>query len=95
MDPLFPEVPEDISVLSDEDLENLLKEHLSATALIEEQDEDFLKGASAEEILEALEVGATQVEAIRAEQSARLEAQENYQAELAAKVARMPLHPTS
>jgi len=89
MDPLFPEVPEDISVLSDEDLENLLKEHLSATALIEEQDEDFLKGASAEEILEALEVGATQVEAIRAEQSARLEAQENFNAELAAKVARV------
>ena len=89
MDPLFPEIPEDLSGLTDDDLENLLKEHLSATALIEEQDEDFLKGASAEEILEALEVGATQVEAIRAEQSARLEAQENFQAELQAKVARM------
>jgi len=89
MDPLFPEIPEDLSGHSDEDLENLLKEHLSATALIEEQDEDFLKGATAEEILEALEVGATQVEAIRAEQSARLEAQENFQTELAAKVARM------
>ena len=92
MDPLFPEIPEDLSdadKVSDEDLENLAKEHLAAAELIAAGDEDFLKGASAQEVLDATEVGASQLEAIRAEQSARLEAQENYQAELAAKLARL------
>ena len=92
MDPLFPEIPENLSdtdAVSDEDLENLAKEHLAAAELIAAGDEDFLKGASAQEVLDATEVGASQLEAIRAEQSARLEAQENYQAELAAKLARL------
>ena len=94
MDPLFPEIPEKLSELSDEDLANLLLEHSTAAKLIEEENEDFLKGATADEVLEALEVGATQVETIRAEQSARLEAQEKYQEEKTAKLSRLKVEET-
>lgn len=94
MDPLFPEIPETLSELSDENLANLLLEHETAAKLIEEEDEDFLKGATADEVLEALEVGATQVETLRAEQSARLEAQEKYQEEKTAKLARLKVEET-
>ena len=89
MDPLFPELPEDLSSLSDEELENLALEHDTAANLIAEEDEDFLKGATAEEVLQALKQGADQKEAIRAEQSARVEAEETYQAEKAAELARL------
>lgn len=89
MDPLFPEIPEKLEELSDEDLQNLLLEHETAAKLIEDEDEDFLKGATADEVLEALEVGATQVETIRALQSARLEAQETYAEEKTAKLSRV------
>jgi len=88
MDPLFPEIPEKLTELSDEDLANLLQEHEVAAKLIKEEDEDFLKGATADEVLEALELGATQVETIRAEQSARLEAEEKYAEEKASKLSR-------
>ena len=97
MDPLFPEIPEDLSEdasgLTDEDLENLAAQHLDIAAKLEANDEDFLKGATAAEILEAAEIGATQLEAIRAEQGARLEAEETFQSELAAKLGRMKSEP--
>jgi len=84
MDPLFPELPEDISALSDEDLANLLQEHEVAVELIEAEDEDFIKGMEADEVLAALETGVEQIEAIRAEQQNRVVAQEEYLAKKAA-----------
>jgi len=77
---LFPELPEDLSSLSDEELSDLLKEHEVAAELIESEDEEFIKGMSAEEVLEALEFGVGQIELIVAEQGNRVEQQKEYQA---------------
>ena len=43
MDGLFPELPEDVKALSDEDLAALQTEHASAADLIKADDEEFLK----------------------------------------------------
>ena len=77
MDPLFPELP-DLSALSDEDLESLLKEHEVAADLIDAEDEEFTKGLTGAEILEQYETGVGQIEAIRAEQKARVDEQDEY-----------------
>jgi hypothetical protein len=84
MDPLFPELPEDLSALSDEDLSSLLQEHEVAAELIDAEDEEFTKGLSADDILASYEQGVEQIEAIRAEQDARVTAQEEYLAKKAA-----------
>ncbi len=75
---LFPELPEDLTSLSDEELSDLLKEHEVAAELIESEDEDFIKGLSAEEVLTALETGVEQIEQIVAEQASRVEQQQEY-----------------
>ena len=88
MDPLFPELPEDLSGLSDEDLANLKQEHEVAADLIDKEDESFTKDLSADEILAEYERGVEQIEAITAEQAARVTAQEEYlqkKADLAAR----------
>lgn len=78
MDPLFPELPEDLSVLSDEELVTLLQEHEVAAELIDEENEDFIKGMSADDVLEQYEAGVVQIEAINAEQKRRLEDEAEY-----------------
>ena len=82
MDPLFPEMPENLSALSDEDLADLLKQHEVAAELVEKQDEEYTQGLSAEEIITALAQGVEQIEAIVAEQKARAEQQENFKNEI-------------
>jgi hypothetical protein len=84
MDPLFPELPEDLSAVSDEELASLLTEHEAAAELIDAEDEDFIKGMEADEVLAAYEAGVEQIEAIRAEQENRVKAQEEYLAKKAA-----------
>lgn len=84
MDPLFPELAEDLSAISDEDLAALLKEHEVAAELIDAEDEDFIKGMSADDVLVAYETGVEQIEAIRAEQDNRVQAQEEYLAKKSA-----------
>lgn len=84
MDPLFPELPEDLSAVSDEELASLLQEHEVAAELIDAEDEDFIKGMEADDVLAAYEAGVEQIEAIRAEQQNRIEAQEQYLAKKAA-----------
>jgi hypothetical protein len=84
MDPLFPELPEDLSVVSDEDLASLLAEHEAAAELIDAEDEDFIKGMEADDVLAAYEAGVEQIEAIRAEQENRIKAQEEYLSKKAA-----------
>lgn len=85
---LFPELPEDLASLSDEELADLLKEHEVAAELIENEDEEFIAGMSAEEVLEALETGVEQIEKIVAEQASRVEQQNEYQARKEALAAR-------
>ena len=88
MDPLFPELPEDLAALSDEDLAALRQEHEVAADLIDSEDADFTKGLSAAEILAAYETGVEQIEAICAEQDARVKAAEEYEARKAELAAR-------
>lgn len=82
MDPLFPEMPEDITALSDEELTALLAESEQAAKMIREDDKDFLKGLSADEVITQMTAGVQQVLALRAEQEARVEAHETYKSEL-------------
>lgn len=79
-DPLFPELPEDLTGLSDDDLASLLKEHEVAGDLLDADDEEFTKGLEADEILAAYEQGVVQIETIKSEQKARVAAQEAYAA---------------
>lgn len=88
MDPLFPELPEDLTELSDEELQALLEGHDVALAKVEADDPTYVGDLSAEEILSALELGVEQITKIRELQQAREEASEAYaakKAELAAK----------
>jgi len=79
MDPLFPALPEDITAMSDEELASLRSEHESAKELILNEDEEFLKGLDANEILAQLETGGNQYQLLLAEQDARGKAHEAYQ----------------
>ena len=89
-DPLFPALPEDLTALSDDEVQKLLDDHVSAAALIEADDEEFLAGLTADEIIAQLATGcgADQGAAGR-EQGARPTAYENYKAEKAAKLAEL------
>jgi hypothetical protein len=80
MDPLFPELPEELAELDDEQLADLLTEHEDALAKVEADDPSYIGDMSAEEVLAELEAGVEQIKQIRALQSARLEAAEAYEA---------------
>ncbi len=87
MDPLFPELPEDLTELSDDQLQELLVEHEDALSKVEADDPKYVGDLSAEEILAGLEAGVEQIKQIRELQQARVEASEAYnarKAELAA-----------
>jgi hypothetical protein len=87
MEPLFPELPEDLTKLSDDELAELLAEHEVALKKVEDEEEDYVGGLSATEILAGLEAGVEQIRSIKAEKKARDEASVAYaarKAELAA-----------
>ena len=83
MDGLFPDLPKDLTKLSDDELGALLAEHEQAAALIEKDDPEFLEGLAPEAILEEFKTGALQIMAIREEQANRVEAVETYKASIA------------
>jgi len=89
---LFPELPEDLSSLSDEELTDLLGRHETVVDLINSEDEEFLKGLSAEQVLEQYTAGVEQIEKIVAEQGSRAEAAERYEAEKAELATRANAH---
>lgn len=89
MDPLFPALPENLAELSDEQLAEALEARLATVAAVEEENADVLGDRSAETVITELTAGVEQIEAIRAEQTSRVEAAEEYVgtvAELAARV---------
>lgn len=86
MDPLFPALPEDLTELNDEELQELLNDHEVALGKIESDDPTYIGDASAEEVLAELEKGVAQIKEIRALQDARVEATEAYNAAKAALV---------
>lgn len=87
MDPLFPELPEALGELTDEDLQALLDEHEVALSKIEQDDEEYVGGLTADEILAGLELGTEQIKSIRAEQDLRVEAAKAFEARKAELVA--------
>jgi len=87
MDPLFPDLPEDLAALSDEELQTLLDEHDVALSKIEQNDEEYVGGLTADEIISGLELGTEQVKAIQAEQTLRIEAAKNFEARRAELIA--------
>lgn len=76
--PLFPELPEDLIALSDEELANLKRERQVIAERIEDEDEEFLAGMSAEDVLTSYEAGVEQLEVIAAEEQRRVESEETY-----------------
>ena len=82
MDSLFPELPEDLSGLTDEELDGLLERYEAAAELIDANDEDFLKGMSGQDVIDAYKAGLAGIETIVAEMNARQAAEDAYQGEL-------------
>ena len=65
MDPLFPELPEDLTALSDEDLQALLDEHEEALSKVESDDPTYIGDLTADEVLTGLQAGVEQIKQIR------------------------------
>lgn len=82
-DSLFPELPEDLSVLSDDDLAGLLQEHEVAADLIEKNDAEFTKDLEADELYAQYEKGVEQIEAINAEKDGRVAQQDEFNSRMA------------
>lgn len=85
---LFPALPENLAALSDDELQEMLKEHQVAADLIDSEDETFLAGLEAADVLAQYETGVSQIEAIRAEQARRVEAEAAYDEQKASLAAR-------
>ena len=66
MDPLFPQIPEKLSEVSDEDIAQLLTDHEAAATLIDSDDPEFLKGLTADDIIEQYSKGVEQIKLLRA-----------------------------
>jgi hypothetical protein len=87
VNPLFPQLPEDLTSLSDEQLAEALAAHLSAVQRIKDNDPDFIGDRSATQVVDELQAGVEQIKALRAESTGREEAAAEYErtvAELAA-----------
>lgn len=81
MDPLFPELPENLSELTDEELAELKREHEIAAELIEKEDEEFTKGLTGDEVVEQLKAGIDAIEKIVEVEKERLASQRRYEEE--------------
>lgn len=80
---MFPELPADLAALSDEDLASLHADLLAVVELVTNKDEATLGDRTAEQIKAELDSGLEALDAIKAEQTARSEAEENFNTELA------------
>jgi hypothetical protein len=79
-DALFPELPETLSELSDEELQALLDEHTVALTKIQDEDPDYVGGLTGPEVIAALEMGVEQIKTLKGEKQVRVEAAEAYSA---------------
>lgn len=79
---MFPEFPQDFSAISDEELAALQKEITDVANRIVAQDPEVIGGREAEEVIAELDAAAAVVDEIRAELSARAEAEANFAASL-------------
>ena len=85
MDPkkLFPDTPDDLTALDDDAVKALLEESEKAVELIVADDAEFLKGLSADQVIEQLEPGVEFVKSLMQEFADREAANENYKAKVA------------
>lgn len=87
--PLFPDLQKDLKDYTDEELAELLEDYKSRLELIKTDDSEFLGDLAEDVILAQMRVGVDQIKAMTAEQTARVEAHENYvsaKADLAAEL---------
>jgi len=80
---MFPELPPDLAALTDEELTALADEFTAVARDIKARDEDTLVVLTDETTPTEMTAGVEAIEAIKAEQTARAEAEENFQNELA------------
>lgn len=83
MNPLFPQLPEDLSVLTDAELAEALAAHLSAVGRIRSNDQEFLGERSADAIIAELRTGVEQVRVLRAEKTSRADAAAEFDRQVA------------
>ncbi len=86
---LFPERPEDLKALTDENLGALVTAHEEAIEKINSDDAEFLGDLEGNEIIAQLEAGVNSIQLLRAEQGERAEAFETFQAKKADLVAQL------
>jgi hypothetical protein len=79
---LFPALPANLADATDEELAALQQSHVDAMSKIKGNDADFLGDLPASEVLAQLNAGRAQFDQIKAEQAARVEARENFAAEI-------------
>lgn len=75
---MFPELPADLAALSDEDLTTLLDEFTAVARSVRERDEETLGERTAEQIVAELSAGKEAITAIKAEQTARADAEAEF-----------------
>ena len=78
MDPLFPQIPEKLSEVSDADIAQLLTDLEAAAELIDSDDAEFLKGLTADEIIEQYAAGVDSIKLLRVENKERLSAHDAF-----------------
>ena len=78
---LFPELPEDISALGDEDLAKLIADHREAIEKIKADDQEFLGELDASAIITQLTEGVAALKALGEVEAEKAQAFENFQAE--------------
>lgn len=83
MDPLFPALPEDLSALSDEELDAIIEEHVAAIRAIRENDENFIGELSGDEVVAELRTGVEQWRTLTEHRDGRVNEIENYEATIA------------
>lgn len=89
MDSLFPKLPEDLTKAEVTDLQTLLSDHEAAIELIKNDDQEFLKDMSADEVIAELKAGVEQTKTLRDALAEREAAYQTYLDEKAKLVAEL------
>ena len=77
--PLFPVFPENLGEQTEDELADLLKNYEVAAKMIEDEDPEYTKGLSAEDLISTLNDGVEAIEKIVAEQKRRVDEVEEFQ----------------
>lgn len=93
MDPLFPQLPENLADLTDEELVEALEAHLSAVQRIRENDPEFIGERDAATVISELQAGVEQIRSLRAEHTARADAAAEYERQVAELVETAGIEP--